>query len=218
MEIDQIQTYLNSSDSTDRLKAITELRHYDSEVAVPLLKSKIRDREFLVRSFVAMGLGRKQSADSFAALLELMKFDGDPNVRAEAANSLSLYGPVSVSHLIMLFHQDDHWLVRRSILAAVVELNCPEELFDICACGLEGEDHTVKEASIQALGLLAGTTQQDVALQQILPLVTSDWWRTRQQVAKALAKFDDLQAREALIKLREDKDHRVVGAVLESSV
>ncbi|OKH26211.1 phycocyanobilin lyase [Hydrococcus rivularis NIES-593] len=216
MEINQIEACLKSSDSQDRLKAIVELRRYDSKIAVPLLLTRIRDQEFIVRSFVAMGLGRKQSAEAFAALLELMQFDRDPNVRSEAANSLSFYGEIAMPHLVTTFYRDDHWLVRRSILAAMVELNSPEELFEVCACGLEGEDLTVQEASVNALGLLAGTIREDAALEKLLALVKADWWRMRAGVAKALAKFDDPRAKEALLQLKEDADHRVVGAVLES--
>ena len=56
MEINQIQIYLESSDSQERLKALTELRNFESEIVVPLLKTRQQDPEFLVRSFVAMGL------------------------------------------------------------------------------------------------------------------------------------------------------------------
>lgn len=218
MEINQIEAYLKSPDSQNRLKAIAQLRNYDSEVAVPLLKSKMSDPEFLVRSFVAMGLGKKQTADSFAALMELMKFDRDPNVRAEAANSLSLFGSVAASHLGMKFHQDEHWLVRRSILAALLEMDCPEELFDICICGLEGEDLSVWEASIDGLAALAGSAKHDAALKQLLSLANNKQWRIRMRIALALGKFDVPHARETLIQLRQDEDHRVVGAALEGLV
>jgi HEAT repeat protein len=216
MEINQIEAYLESSDSQERLKGLVELRHYEPEIAIPLLLSKMRDREFIVRSFVAMGLGKKQSSEAFAALLELMKFDRDSNVRAEASNSLSFYGEVAVSHLVATFYQDDNWLVRRSILAAIVELNCPEELFEICVCGIEGEDPTVREASINAMGLLAGTTKQDNALQKLVSLAKTNEWRIRVVAAKALRKFDDPMAKDALLALKQDEDHRVVAAVLES--
>lgn len=218
MELNQIESYLESSDPQERLKAIVELRQYNSEVAVPLLLSRIRDREFLVRSFVAMGLGKKQSADSFAALLELMQRDRDPNVRSEASNSLSFYGEVAASHLVATFFRDEHWLVRRSILAALVELNCPEELFEVCVCGIEGEDPTVQEASVAGLGVLAGTTKQDAALEKLLSLMKAQWWSLRAQVARSLGKFNDPRVEEALLQLRQDEDHRVVGAVLESSL
>lgn len=216
MDLIQIKTYLTSSDSQERMKAIRELRNYDSEVAVPLLIDTKDDQEFLVRSFVAMGLGRKQNADSFATLLEMMKFDRDPNVRAEAANSLSFFGTIAAPHLALMFAQDNHWLVRRSILAALAELKCLEELFEVCITGIEGEDQSVKESSINCLSLFAGTSKQDLALEKLLVLMNDDWWRTRFQVAKSLGKFDSEQGQKALETMKDDRDHRVIGAVLES--
>lgn len=216
MEINQIKTYLNSPDSQERLKALTELRKLDSSVAIPLLLTKINDQEFLVRSFVAMGLGRKQSPDSFAALQELMKYDRDANVRAEASNSLSMYGDVAIKDLVETFIKDDNWLVRRSILAALVEIGHPQELFTVCVCGIKGEDQTVQESCVQSLGLLANTELHEETLQLLLSLAKADWWRIRARVARCLSKFsDDPRAAEVLIQLREDEDHRVVGAVLE---
>jgi HEAT repeat protein len=200
------------------MKAITELRNYDSDIAIPLLKSKMNDREFLVRSFVAMGFRKKQNAESFAALLEMMKFDRDPNVRAEAANSLSFFGSVAASHLALMFERDEHWLVRRSILAALVELDCLEELFEACFIGIAGEDQTVREVAIDCLARFVGTQSEDAALAKLLELTNNESWRTRTRVARALGKFNHPQATTALNQLREDKDHRVVAAALESLV
>jgi HEAT repeat protein len=217
MELHQIQTALNSSNSQDRLKAVTALKDHSSEDAVPLLMSKINDPDFLVRSFVAMGLGRKQSPDSFPALLELLKRDPDPNVRSEAANSLSYAGQVAISHLVIAFHQDDHWLLRRSIIAALADLGHPEALLEVCLCGLDGDDLTVTEASIEGLACLANTPKQQAALQTLLPLIASPQWRIRRKVAWALQKFADSEAaQEALQTLSQDQDHRVVAALLEN--
>lgn len=105
-----------------------------------------------------MGLGKKRTAEAFAVLLEMMKFDRDPNVRAEASNSLSLFGEVASPHLSSAFFQDDHWLVRRSILAGLLECNCPEELYEVCVCGANADDETVQEASIEGFGFLVGTS------------------------------------------------------------
>ena len=124
MELSEIDAGLSNVDFQYRLKAISALRVFDPETAVPILIASLHDQEFLVRSFVARELGQQQTAASFAALLEMTKFDDTPNVRAEAANSLSLFGQVSISHLVSVFCQDDHWLVRRSILAALEELDC----------------------------------------------------------------------------------------------
>ena len=218
MDIDLIKTYLEDSDPQKRMKAIRELRNYDTEIAVPLLIANMNDSEFLVRSLVAMGLRRKQNAESFARLLEMMKFDRDPNVRAEAANSLSYYGEVSASHLALMFEQDDHWLVRRSILAALAELNCPSELLDVALLGIAGDDLSVMESSIDCLGKLADTEQLEPALKNLLPLVKDESWRIRFRVAKALGQFNNSQAQQALSSLKEDPDHRVVAAVLDSLV
>jgi HEAT repeat protein len=218
MDIDLIKNYLEDSDPQKRMKAILELRNYNADVAVPLLIAQMNDNEFLVRSFVAMGLGRKQNAESFARLLEMMKFDRDPNVRAEAANSLSYYGEVSASHLLLMFEQDDHWLIRRSILAALAELKCSVELLEVALLGIAGEDSSVREASIECLAALSSTEKQEPALEKLLSLVDDESWRIRAKVAQALGTFADPKAKEALVQLKEDTDHRVVGAVLDSLV
>lgn len=218
MDIDSIKSYLQDSDPQKRMKAILELRQYDAEIAVPLLIENINDSEFLVRSFVAMGLGKKRNAESFARLLEMMKLDRDPNVRAEAANSLSYYGEVAVSHLSLMFKKDDHWLVRRSILAALAELNCPAELLEVCLIGIAGDDFSVMESSLDCLGTLANTEQQPTALEKLLSYTDHDSWRIRYRVAKSLNRFDDPKATKALQELKEDPDHRVVAAVLDSLV
>lgn len=214
MEIKQIKSYLNSNDYGDRLKGLTELRNIETESAVPLLLTKIQDEEFLVRSLVAMGLGRKRNSESYAALLELIKFDRDPNVRAEAANSLSFYGQIAANHLVSLFIRDSNWLVRRSIIAAMIELNSPQELFEICIFGLDSEDLSVREASIEALAFLGDTVKKQDALEQLLRFVNSEFWRLRVKVALALKKIDDPRSKKALNILRQDENSRVVDAAL----
>ena len=215
MELQQIENNLNNPDFQYRLNAVSALKDYKSDVAVPLLTSKLRDREFLVRSFVAMGLGKQQTAESFAALMQMMKFDDNPNVRAEASNSLSLFGRVAASHLVLAFYKDDHWLVRRSILGALADLQCYEELFDICLEAQKGEDITVQEAAVDAFGMLSTTNQRVLALSQLLLLAEHESERIRTHVASALKHFDEPPAKEALQKLRQDTNHRVVAAALE---
>ncbi|MBD1814778.1 HEAT repeat domain-containing protein [Microcoleus vaginatus DQ-U2] len=218
MEISEIQAALQSSDSQDRLRGVTALRKCDSAVALPMLLSKVDDREFMVRSFVAMGLRQIQTAEAFAALLKMMQFDRDPNVRAEAANSLSRFGTEAISHLVEAFRRDDNWLVRRSIMAPLYEMQCPDAVFEICAIALGGEDLPVQEVAIDGFGLLANTQKQEEALQQLLPLVSADYWGIRLRVARALSKFDNPQARAAVSYLAKDRDHRVAGATLEASL
>ncbi len=218
MELHQIKTYLDSTNPQHRMKAITELRHYAPEVVVPLLKRRINDKEFVIRSFVAMGLGNKQTEEAFEALVDLIEFDTDPNVRAEAANSLAKYGDRAMPHLSKLFERDTHWLVRQSLLAALSETEYSEILLKFCRLAIEGLDLVVKQAGIASMGQLEGTPQAEEALEILLSLATSRTVEIRIQVALILTYFDSPRAREALMKLRSDSDYRVVAATLEALV
>ena len=218
MDLEQIKNALNDSDPQLRMRGIRELRNYETDIAAPLLLDRVQDQEFLVRSFVAMGLGKKKSQEAYTALLEMMQSDSDPNVRSEAANSLSFYGDVAVPHLRKMYEQDNHWLVRRSIIAAIADLDALQELLEICAIGLSGDDLPVRESCIGCLGMFPNTQQQEPALKLLLPLVDDESWRIRLQVAKSLGKYDASEAIAALKQLQKDSDHRVVGAVLESLV
>lgn len=218
MDLEQIKTALNDSNPQQRMRAIRELRNFEADLAVPLLLEHTNDSEFLVRSYVAMGLGKKKSDRAYDALLEMTKNDSDPNVRAEAANSLSYYGDVAIAPLRKMYQEDDHWLVRRSIIAAMADLNSPQELLEICAIGISGDDQPVMESCISCLGLLADTEQQPEALKLLFSLAEDESWRIRLQVAKALGKYDTPEAMAAIDRFKTDEDHRVIGAALESMV
>jgi HEAT repeat protein len=215
MDLNQIEADRKHSDFQYRIKAIAALKDYPADVAVPILTEHVQDPEFLVRTFVARELGRQKTSESFATLLQIMRFDNTPNVRAEAANSLSLFGRVSASHLVQTFVTDDHWLVRRSILAALVEMECPEDVLEVCSIGLAGDDAAVQEASIDGLGSLAHSRQGEAALSRLLTLTNSHAEHIRVRVAYALKPFDAPEAKSALAQLRQDTDHRVVGAAME---
>ncbi len=217
MDLKEIETKLSSTDMYDRLDALKALKGYSEEIALPLLMKVRKDEKFLVRSFVAMGLGANKTADSFAALLEMLKLDRDTNVRAEASNSLSLFGEVAVPHLQQAFHQDDNWLVRLSILGALMDLNCPEELFDVCVCGIKGDDHGVQENSISCLASLVDTNREKEALALILMMADNPSWRIRLKVAQSLRAFSHSSAKEALTKFTQDEDYRVVAVALEEN-
>jgi HEAT repeat protein len=218
MELRQIETYLDSPNPQERMKAITELRHYTPEVVVPLLRRRMSDKEFIIRSFVAIGLGRKQTEEAFEALLDLLEYDTNSNVRAEAANSLAKYGESAVPHLLKLFERDSNWLVRQSILASVEGNEYPEVLLKLCRWGIEGDNLEVKLAAIANLGQLRGTPQESEALAVLLSLATAGNGEIRAQVARVLNSFDEPRAKAALLDLRYDSDHRVVGATLEGLV
>ncbi len=218
MELHQIKAYLESSNPQERMKAITELRHYEPSVVVPLLKRRMYDQEFIIRSFVATGLGYKRTDEGFELLLNLIEHDKDYNVRAEAANSLAKYGEQSIPHLVKLFQEDSHWLIRQSIFAAIELTKYPEILLDLSILGLQGDDPVVKMTAIASLGKLANTPQASLALELLLSSINSSVGTIRAQLARVLSYFDDPKAQAALVKLRKDTDYRVVSAALEGLV
>lgn len=215
MELSDIRAILEHSDSQERLKGVVALKDYDADIASPLLLNQKDDAAFLVRSFVAMGLGRKRSQAGFEALLDMVEHDSDPNVQAEASNSLAMYGEESISHLVKAFHTNNNWLVRRSILAAMIDLHSPIHMLEICLAAISDSDLTVINAGVDHLSTLTGTDQADAALEAILPLRTAQNWYTRMHVAYALKRFESVKAQEALTELRQDPHHKVVAAALE---
>ena len=215
MELHQIETYLDNPNPQNRMKAITELRNYEPNLVVPLLKRRMYDREFIIRSFVATGLGHKRTDEGFELLLNLIENDRDHNVRAEAANSLAKYGEDAIPHLVKLFQQDSNWLVRYSIFAAIDLRQHPEILLEFCTLGLRGNDLVVQQTAIASLGELAKTPQEDLALELLLPAAKSEQGEIRAQVARVLRDFEDPRAKVVLTNLRQDCDHRVIGATLE---
>ena len=218
MELHQIETYIDSPNPENRMKAITELRNYEPNLVVPLLKRRMYDQEFVVRSFVAMGLGYKQTDEGFELLLDLIEHDRDYNVRAEAANSLAKYGEEAIPHLVKLFQRDTHWLVRYSIFAAIDLTNHPEILLELSVLGLRGDDPIVKQTAIATFGQLAKTPQESIALELLLSAANTEQGAIRAQVARVLRYFDEPRAQATLSELRQDSDYRVVGATLEGLV
>jgi HEAT repeat protein len=216
MELAAIAAHLDSENPQDRMRGITALREYEPDVAVPLLMRCVHDSEVVVRSFVTMGLGYKRTPEAYDQLLLMLDRESDPNIRAEAANSLSKYGKVAVPHLVKAFHANLNWLMRLSIIPALSQLDAPEELMQLCQAGLNDPDPTVKETAITYLMDFADRPESEAALDLLLPYVASEHWHLRRQVALVLKSFSQERGRAALIELRQDEDHRVVAAALEA--
>ena len=215
MELKEIETLLDDPNPQNRMKAIVELRHYEPETVVPLLKRRMHDKEFMIRSFVAMGLGRKRTDDGFELLLDIIKHEKDNNVVAEAANSLAEFGSEAIPYLTQLFEQNSHWLVRQSLLAAINGKDYPDVFVKICRLGYEDDDLCVKRAALSQLEELRETPQASEALAILLEAAMNPNAIARVQAARTLSRFDDPRAEAALVELRRDADHRVVGASLE---
>ncbi|MEO1401755.1 MAG: HEAT repeat domain-containing protein [Cyanobacteria bacterium J06635_1] len=215
MDLPQIESFLDSPNPQSRMKAITELRHHEPATVVPLLKRRIHDKQFLVRSFVAMGLGYKRNDEAFEALLNIIEHETDPNVIAEAANSLSKFGPQSIPYLVTLFEQNPHWLIRQSIFATFEDLADPDALLKLCRLGFDGDDVTVKLAAIANLIRLKQTPKSPEALEIALQAAADNNGLVRARAARTLRYLGGPEAQALLVKLQQDSDYRVVSAVLE---
>lgn len=215
MFLQQISTLLDSSDPQQRMRGIRELRNHSPGDAVPLLKRQMFDSEFIIRSFVAMGLGYKQTEEGYDALLDIIARETDPNVIAEAANSLAKYGDRALPHLGSIFKQHSHWLVRLSILAALEDFDCPALLLELCHIGYEDEDSSIKQISIAGLRKLADTSREPEAIALLLQASEAEDGLLRAEAARTLRCFKGSEAETALHRLRNDADHRVIGATLE---
>ena len=215
MGIQQIELFLKSPNPQNRMNAITELRHHEPSMVVPLLKRSMYDKELLIRSFVAMGLGTKRNDEGFEALLNIIKYENDPNVIAEAANSLAKFGPQALPHLATLFEQNSHWLIRQSIFPVLDYPESFEALIKLCRLGYQDKDLTVKLTAITNLEKLKGTAQASEALEILLQAATDKNAFIRAKVARLLMYFDAPQSQAALAELRQDSDYRVIKVFLE---
>lgn len=222
MDLEQIVRSLHHPDLDERLRSISTLRAYDSSVAVPLLCGCLQDPEFIVRSLVATILGYHRMPAAFLSLVQLLERDEDAHVRGAAASALALFGEPAIVPLLNICRRDRHWFVRRSIINALMGLplsgDLSVELFNLCALALRDPQESVQQVGIEALRVFANTPLRTAALDKLIPLAKAGSWQIRMAVCRSLHHFDHHQAREALIHLRQDPDHRVVGAALEGLV
>jgi len=185
---------IRSGDPSRAMPALASLRQLPAPEAIPLLLIGLQQTAFAIRSLCCAGLGYKRSEQGRQALVKVLREDPDANVRAEAANALAYYGVVEAWPLLrQTFADDDHWLVRCSILAALAEdpTMQPAWLLDLAELALTDRDGTVRVGGAELLGRLLG-----------LPPVPPS--------AAAVAD----QARERLRSLTKDPDHLVVAAAL----
>ncbi len=219
VDLPTIRAALCSHDHSQRLQALVALRHHSTADAEPILLAALESDTFIVRSFACMGLGQKRTEAGFQALLERARHDKDPNVRAEAASALSWFGfERCTSLLLRLFSQDDHWLVRQSIIAALSECGNPGAQLQVARQGLAGEDDTVRCSALELLGVLVGSPLEGEAETLLLAASHDDNPWIRRTVTRTMGNFPGDKARQRCLELRQDPDHRVVAASLESTL
>ena len=195
-DLEAIRQAISSADPARAMPALVSLRESTVEEATPLLLLGVEQTPFVIRSISCAGLGVTRSVEGQRVLERVLREDGDANVRAEAANALASYGveqawPV----LIQAFAADGQWLVRCSILAALAEQPemSPSRLLELARLALEDGDGTVRVGGAELLGRIlqeAGDPHDAITL----------------------------EALNAMTKLQNDADHRVVAVALDALV
>ena len=189
-DLDALREAIGSGDPLRAMPALTQLRFFSDEQAVPLLVLGSEQDAFLVRSLSCSGLGYKRTEQGWIVLERLLRSDGDANVRAEAANALASYGVNRAWPLLKAaFDADSAWLVRCSILSALAEQSeiDLDWLLELAGAAITDADGTVRVSGAEILGRI---------------------------VREAVDRPIGAQARTLLQPLQQDRDHRVVAAAL----
>ena len=214
----ELEKLIRAGSIDHRRRALDELARMPSESVIPRLEKLSHSKNFQIRRVVVMGLGNHCTDHAFQILTDVIVREKDDNVLAEAANSLFEFGERSIPILETLFIQQPLWLTRQTILAILMESNCPDVLLSVVRIGLEDTTQTVKETSILALGPLMNGPFEAQAIEVLSPLASSENWRDRWRSAITLSLSNNPEAQRLLTTLRQDLNHLVVAAALEASI
>lgn len=191
MDLDALRSAIASGDPSRAMPALAGLREASAEQAEPLLLLGLEQSAFMVRSLSCAGLGMKPTPAGWQALVQALQHDEDANVRAEAANALVSHSLERAWPLLLeAFQRDSQWLLRCSVLSAVAEhpLMPAADLLQLARLALNDADGTVRVGGAEILGRVVREAAAD---------------------AEAAA-----SARQELVRLQADPDHRVVAAAL----
>ncbi|VEP18472.1 HEAT repeat-containing PBS lyase [Hyella patelloides LEGE 07179] len=213
--LQQIETNLRSKRIDVRKATLDELATIDSELAVPILKLLATENDFGLRCLAMMGFRNHLTDDSFSYLMDVLEQEQDSSVLAEAANSIFDFREKAIAPLQDLFERCDHWLVRHTVVAVLVESDDLQVVFDIAKKALEDEESMTKEVGILALSRFLDTPLKDEVFAIFTELAVAENWRTRWRTAIALTPSSDPRAKKLLAQLRQDENHQVVAAALE---
>ena len=213
--LDSIKINLRSSKVIERKSALDELAEFPADVAIPILEKLATEKDFALRCLAMMGFGNHPTEASFQMLKNILENETDSSVVAEAANSLFEFGDRSIALLLELFERSDHWLVRQTVISILVETNDPSILLNIAKKAIQDPIQTTKETGILAINRLLQTPLKQEALDLLAQLSEDSDWRTRWRTAIVLAASQEPQAKQLLVKLRQDENYRVVAAALE---
>jgi HEAT repeat protein len=213
--LQQIETDLRSKRIDVRKAALDRLATFDSDLAIPILKRLATEKDFGLRCLAMMGFNNYQTENSFEYLKSVLKEEKDHSVLAEAANSIYDFGEKAIAPLQALFDDCEHWLVRQTIVAVLIESEDPQVLLSIAQKAIESSTQMTQETGIFALNKLLNTSFKQEAFDLFTRLANDRDWYIRSRIAIALRESPEPQARVIIAKLQQDENYRVVAAALE---
>jgi HEAT repeat protein len=205
---ESVEQLLNSEDFVDRLRAVNQLRQLEPAIAYNLIQIAIGDKNVRVR-YAAVSqmstLGTQNLSNALEVLLDSLRNDPEPDVKAAAADALgALKLTEALEDLQQLYNNTSEWLIQLSIVAALGEMGDPKA-FPILEKALNSEHELIQTMAIGALGELGDKR----ALPLILPYVSNPDWQIRYRVAQALVRLGGEEAEAALKILAKDEVEQV---------
>ncbi len=214
----QIENLFRSGSVFDRKLILDELAQCPADIAVPIFQRLASGSDFLCRRFAVMGLGNHPTDESFQVLTGLLDREADDNVLAEIANTLFDFGDRSLPLLRDLFARNQNWLIRQTIISIFMDSDREDILLEIIRQALLDPTQTIKETAILALGQLLNGQYEEEALDLLTELTNAEFWSDRLRTATILRRSSNPRAKLLLAKLRQDENHSVVAAALESDL
>lgn len=208
INLNEIATQLDSTNSRDRLLALVSLREASPEEALPLIKKVLYDEILPVRSMAIFALGVKPTTESYPLLVELLQTDEDYGIRADAAGALGYLGDNrAFESLVRAFYEDDSWLVRFSAAVSLGNLQ-DQRAKELLLEALDSEEPILQQAAIAGLGEIKALD----AIDKILNFADAEDWLTRQRLAEALGNLNIEKSISALNFLTKDSHPQVRDA------
>ncbi|NCO75368.1 MAG: HEAT repeat domain-containing protein [Cyanobacteria bacterium] len=208
----EISSKLDSSNSKDRLLALASLREVEAQDAVPLIKKVLNDEMLPVRSMAVFALGIKKTDECMPILVKLLETDPDYGIRADAAGALGYLKDINAFEaLVRAFYEDTEWLVRFSAAVSLGNLG-DVRAKQVLLQALHSSEPVLQQAAISALG----EVKAEDCIEEILVFAQSQDWLIRQRLAESLGNFNTEKSISALKFLLKDSNPQVSEAAAHS--
>jgi cyclophilin family peptidyl-prolyl cis-trans isomerase len=188
----------------------TQMAGPEGDAPAAALRARAADRDALLRSWVARGLGASREAESTRTLLELAA-DADWRVRVNAFNGLKARPVEAAPERWKIYEKG---LVEGLAPVAVSALSSLESYAGPeAAAALRSalSDPRPRWREVAALALAA--REAAAAADSVAPLASDPVWSVRARAAEALALA---QARDRVMAMAGDTDARVRSVVMEA--